>query len=375
MMLRVFITFLFLISAMPLWAVTELKEISVKTTDTGASLQFTPSEKVTVQFFYADSFEGINTGLSFVSIEPQDQIEVSLDGLRQGTIYYFQANFYDAKNERKFYRLGWFKTSGRAVTCIEKIDLYPAQYEAKVNLYMNNPGTGFVSLKAGKQDLKFAFVFQNKTTIPGSLGVQQEVNLYTASLSGLKAIQKYNLRILFTDEKGTVLSKDAVLETLENDIALKKPVEGTFTGKYIADNFILDGDILSRVNDGSFDYRSGMAVSSNNPAISDHWVIVDLQKSYPIRSVITFWRSLAYPLAYQVSLSIDKKTWTSLKNVVSPYTDQLAVNLPMKVGETAYKGENARFVKIFIPAGTKCYQRFDNYSFIQLMELKIYPQE
>lgn len=162
------------------------------------------------------------------------------------------------------------------------------------------------------------------------------------------------------------------VKTRSWNVALNKPVRGTFNNPDIADNFKLKPPIISRVVDGSLFYREGMACSFD-PAKKAQWVQIDLQKKYALKCVKTYWRALCYPRDFSVLVSNDGKHWQKVaehldagkvKTWHSPYGD------PIKIVETSLKGE-WRYVKIYIPKGAKYYRKFKNYRFVQLYEVEV----
>ena len=48
--------------------------------------------------------------------------------------------------------------------------------------------------------------------------------------------------------------------------------------------------------------------------------------------------------------------------------------LPVKVIETDCNNINARYIRLFIGKGWPYYRKVDSYMFVQLLEMKVYPQ-
>ncbi len=369
-----FLTFFLFLSTM-LLADQEVKEKVSVIKDKEAVLTFELPQKATVQFFYADTFAGINAGMSYLSIEPDKKIEVPLSGLKPGTIYYFHANFYDDKNQRLFYRISWLKTTGRAETTIYSFKADESLYSSKFSVLVNNPGTAKLQVEQPGVKQEIVLTQKEKSVVSLDLGATESVYVYEGMAEKLKPEQKGKATLTFTDDKGLIRTMTTDFETCENNVAFGEKVEGTFNGTYIADNFVLEGDILSRVVDGNMDYKSGMAVSKEDPSVDEQWILIDLGKSYPIKDVQTFWRALAYPLEYQVLLSQDMKKWSAPTTVKNDLPSYAIGSMPMKVSKADMNGRVARYVKLMVPKGTKCYQRFDSYKFVQLVECKVHPKE
>lgn len=368
-----FILLMFFLGAISLEANQEIKEKLESVNETDVVLSFQLPQKATVQFFYSDQFAGINAGQSYLGIEASNLIEVPLTGLKPGTVYYFHANFYDEKNQRLYYRISWFKTAGIPELKIYSFTASESMKEVEFTVLANKTGKGTVRVDGVSGPVPLSASGIRK--IPLDLSAYADSEAFTAKISGLIPGTSYTASLSFSDSSGKTVSQKMVFMTKENNVALKKKVQGTFDSKFIGDVFELEGDVLSRVTDGDFDYKTGMAVSSKNPLEEEQWVLVDLESTYPIKDIQTYWRALAYPSSYEVSLSVDGKSWSPAKKVMNDSGSETIGSMPMKVSKFDFKGQKARFVKISVPKGTKCYQRFDSYKFVQLVEMKVHPQE
>lgn len=288
---------------------------------------------------------------------------LKLRDLARGKRYHYQIINQTPENRYFTSRLESFLTKGVPLPEIEEVRTLSAG-PSSVTLYVRSNVDTDVKVLYGK----------SAGLLEKSVSPKGRKKAHKVSISGLSPLSEYPSRIIVTDLSNRTFQQDYIIRTGEYNIALKRPVEGTFSSTFIADIFQLKGDVLKRVNDGSFDYAGGMAVSSD-PFQSDQYVIVDLGQVQEIEKVITYWRALAYPYFYSLSFSGDKISWSKARNVILKEKSPSSVegsNIPMIIGETPLKGISARYVKIFMPKGVPYYKRFPNYRFLQLMELRVY---
>jgi len=289
---------------------------------------------------------------------------IKIANLKRGKTYFFQIINMTPDGKVITSPLRKFKTKGIPLPEIVNISIIEKTYN-KVKLLIESN----IPTKLGFYYGKKSGVYQKKLT------KNKYQKKHLIDIKGLRPLNKYYYKVVIKDKENNQYSRVGNFITGEYNIALNKPVEGTFKNTYIADVFRLKGDILKRVNDGSFDYRKGMAVSFN-PAKSDQFVIIDLKKIEPVSKIITYWRALAYPYFYYIYYSNNKKEWKKYKKIVKLKDKKPRMvpgsGIPMKIGETEFKNFKARYIKIFIPKGAPYYKRYPKYKFLQLMELKIY---
>lgn len=360
------------IGLMSVFATEEVHPVKIITNETSAILIYSLKKPASIQFFYDTKYD--KWANSRISVNPKRNIEIMADGLMPGSLYYYRANFYDTNNTRLYYEIGHFITKGRSKTEMGKIEIIPDKYSATIKIYTTNPITGNIEVKKGRKHITTAKIQKGTKTVLLLKGdAQLPVYLHSVKIEHLKPLTKYKINIKGGDENNVSVQETQDFTTRENNIALNKSVEGTFNGTFIADKFRLEGDILSRVTDGSMSYRNGMAVS-HDPDKSDQWVIIDLGKSYPITDVIVYWRALAYPLIYQIGLSNDKKQWKT-KNVRVKSKKVMIEHMPTKIVRTKLHGQSFRYLKIFIAKKNPYFKKFASYNFLQLMEVKVYKAE
>lgn len=305
-----------------------------------------------------DNFEKIQTEYLY-----SRQHSIKIENLQKGKRYCFQIINLLPDGNYITSPLKDFKTTGLPLPEIEEIKVLEREYDYVILKIKNNIESK-LELSYGEKSGEYeSRVFNDEFKIE-----------HIVKISNLIPLTKYYSKILITDRYGNKFYKFFDFITGEYNIALGKRVEGTFTNRYIGDIFNLEGDVIKRVNDGSFDYRNGMAVSFD-PDKSDQFVIIDLEDVYPVERIITYWRALAYPKFYFIYASLDKKDWKKIATVNLENTPAKLIEgsgIPMKIGESKFDNLNTRFIKLIVFKNTPYYRKFEHYKFIQLLELKIY---
>ena len=188
-------------------------------------------------------------------------------------------------------------------------------------------------------------------------------------------MQKYYFIVEGEDEFHNKISEKGSFVSEEKNIALNKKVTGTFNGKYIADKFKLEGDVISRMTDGVLSYRTGMSVSGD-PSKNNQYFIINLGELEFIDKILIYFRALCYPQNFSVSISKNKKDWKKIvKNANAEYggTGLSGTGDPMKIVSIDANGEQIQYIKFFMKKGSKFYKKYDLYNFIQIFEVKVYP--
>jgi len=197
----------------------------------------------------------------------------------------------------------------------------------------------------------------------------------SATIYGLDPGKGYYYKVEATDLYGNTIASDlGRFETLATNIAIKKPVTGTFT-ELPADPFVDSAKpVLPRVTDGSTSYFTAMATSRSIYS-DDQYVTIDLGKNYPIKNVQTYWRKLAYPENYSVLVSSDNKDWKVVAeglNAADGAFSRSDAGDPMQVHSVSAKDVNGRYIKVHIKKGSPFFHKHSNWDFVQLMEVKVF---
>jgi hypothetical protein len=343
-------------------------EKKIEVQENSAVLSFDLPARTSVQCFYGTDQDQLYRSVATVSLT--ESVELNLSGLEPGRIWYFRAVFTGTNGKKVFYRNGAFKTPGQPALRLDSVRIEPEKYGGLVKVFVSALMDAALSLDG----VEHVFRQNGKTEFSRPLGMTEELFVYETRVGNLKPGRQYPFRLEGGSQKGESITWEGAITTLENNVALAKPVQGTFTNTFIADKMRLTGDVLSRVTDGSFDYFTGMAVSTD-PGLSDQWVVVDLKDETPVEEIVCYWRAAAYPEAFSLSLSRDAVNWSQARKVMGDQERVIVDTMPVQVSRASFGGERARYVRLFFPAGGKYYHRFDSYRFLQLVELKVFPKE
>lgn len=186
------------------------------------------------------------------------------------------------------------------------------------------------------------------------------------SLAGLNSSSYYNAVI-----SGPGYGKKFGFYTKPRNIALNKPVFGTFNrlpeSRYVDDTT----PAITRVNDGKWEWYRGMAASGELGS-QGQFVYVNLEKTARVRSVKTVWHAFYHPGSYFIVYGTDGRKWQSLARNRRDFRDMIAPdNSPVKVDD-AETGFNAQYVGIVINRGEKVYGKHSDKNYVELMELEVY---
>jgi len=198
----------------------------------------------------------------------------------------------------------------------------------------------------------------------------------SAVLTGLTPGLAYFYKVEATDGYGrTIASAVNTLNPARANLALNKPVSGTFTAFPPNDNLVdRSKDVISRVADGVTGYFKGMATSGSVKKQNQE-AVIDLGSNYPINSIVCYWRALAYPEDFTVQVSSDGTNWRNLANNLNAALGAGArsdAGDPMRVTATEGKGASARYVKVLIKKDSPFYAKHANWDFVQLMEVEVF---
>jgi hypothetical protein len=199
----------------------------------------------------------------------------------------------------------------------------------------------------------------------------------SALLTDLSPNTNYFYQIRAADNNGnSAISQVGNFTTRSENLALKKRVSGTFV--YLPlDKYVKPGEpdeVLSRVTDGGTSYFTSMA-SSGTISDYDQYVVIDLEKSYRIKNIVSYWRKLAYPESLTVQVSDNNSDWTTVTDTADAGTGGFArseTGDPVEVLNTA--GAPGRYIKLLVKKGSPYFHKHANWGFVQLMEVKAYAE-
>jgi len=176
---------------------------------------------------------------------------------------------------------------------------------------------------------------------------------------------------IFLEFSSGTYRERAEIRTPYSNIALKKPVYGTFT-KLPESKFVDDSTpAITRVNDGRLEWLKGMVLSGevNN---ANQYVFINLQRVSNIKSIKVYWNAHYYPLHYSFTYSRDGTNWLAMERNTNFYKNEIAGdNTPMVMDEINTNIE-AYYIGIIIDKGTeiKTTQVLRNY--VELLEIEAY---
>ena len=251
---------------------------------------------------------------------------------------------------------------------LESVDSYAVSSQRAVIVYKTSIGAVSGQAAYGKDPSRF-----DKFAVNSESGV-----LNSVVLSGLEPGAVYYYKIKARDASGNTVQSDVKnLKPPLINLALNKNVSGTFTE--LPPNDLLvnrSNPVLPRVVDGKTGYFDSMATSGSIRK-SDQEVTIDLGGSYSIGAVISYWRALAYPEDFSVSISNDRTSWKEVASKVNAGEGAFVrsdAGDPMRVINTSVDGGKARYVRILIAKDSPYFVKHSNWDFVQLMEVEVVPK-
>lgn len=194
----------------------------------------------------------------------------------------------------------------------------------------------------------------------------------SARLTGLKAGVPYYYKVKAWDVEGTAVESTVGRLDPAVNVAVGKSVKGTFSQLPPTDKYVdAVSPVLNRVNDGKYSYFTGMGTSG--PVNSaDQYVTLDLGSARKLRSVVTYWRALAYPESFSVKISLDGKNWEEVGafNAAEGAFARSETGDPMKVANSEV-GKRARYVQVMVSKDSPIFTKHEIWNFVQLMEVEV----
>jgi len=295
-----------------------------------------------------------------------------LDKLVPGTQYYYQIIF---GGENEMSPVFSFKTTGEPPPVISKIHMPdPGPRSAKIQLKANKP----VRWKITWGPYSTVMTEEEAASDPSAQVFEiDERGSVELLLRDLAPRRRYFFIVEAEDSAGKTAKSDLLgFDTAPVNLALGKPVDGTFTHELI-DKYIEKTDTpMARVTDGDLNYHTGFA-KSRKVSIEDQWIEIDLGGEEKVSEVVVCWSELAVPEDYTVSVRgedgeageiLDVKDGEYPENVSitktrSPRADPL-VEVSVDVEDSF------RFLRLDIPAGTKIDSRI-GWKYAVLAEVRV----
>jgi hypothetical protein len=179
-------------------------------------------------------------------------------------------------------------------------------------------------------------------------------------ISGLQQETGYFYQLYLKDAQGNVIkTPQLAFSTPPNNIALGKKVWGTFNYVDPTIKELGYGETsIDKLTDGSLNYFGGMAISFNADN-SDQYAVVDLGSVSAVKRLDIYWWALSFSKDYRIDVSIDGKSWTTLKEHLdaSQGTDMRSPMGDYVVLHSIPLDTSARFIRVYIaakaPRGTR----------------------
>ncbi len=357
---------LLIICLLPELSWAEEIKITAVVADVGdhyAQIQWETNVDTTGQVLY-HPVRGFQNNLA-ISIGLSTTHTVRLNKLLSGTMYQYQVRVKDIDGRTAASAWATFTTTGVPLPLFDE-------------LYMGSlTKTSAIIAARTNVETKLWVEYGTTTLYDNSLMVRGELrSFHQIQIDGLQPDESYHLRLTAFDNDGhEIISSDHEFRTMEDNIGLYMPAIGTF-GECPDDKYISrDKGFLERITDGNTSYFTGMA-TSGDVTMHDQFVIIDLGTIQPIDRIRVYWRKLAYSKDYSIRLSNDNENWTVLASGINACdgADELSdTGDPMKVITTQGGGAKARFVQVFVPCGSDFFHKHEDWRFVQLMEVKVYP--
>jgi len=266
---------------------------------------------------------------------------------------------------------------------ITEIQVFPATEQKiaieDVNAYVVTNNKAIITIKTNIGTAKASILYGKSPDLLDQTATIHELGEITsATLYNLETDQPYYYQAKVWDiYENAAVSRVKYFGSGKKNIALNKKVQGTFTELPPQDPYVnRTKDVLSRVNDGGTSYFTAMA-TSNSVEDGDQYAIIDLGKKYSVDSVVTYWRNLAFPQEFSVTISNDNKTFsdgTEKLNAEKGAFSRSDAGDPMRVIKADLKGAATRFIKVLVNKNSPCFQKHANWNFVQLMEVEVYPK-
>lgn len=290
---------------------------------------------------------------------------VQLTGLKKGTDYFYQITVDNITADPFLSEIYSLRTQGIPLPIFSGFSTTIYQ-DSVAFAWGTNVGTYTLFEIGDSVQLKKKIPLQKKV-----------LNKRSLTVTGLQPGVLYQYKLTCVDTfKNGITSGGRKFRTKELNLALGKPVEGTFVAR--PDNHIAKTpSIISRVTDGSTSYFKGMATSGNITRAAQ-WVQIDLQESHAINLITIDWRQNAHSRDYMLEGSLDNNTFFP----IAEHLDATAISVrttsetgdPVLKSTIVCKGKKIRYIKVSLAKGSKFYNKHaGRQNFVQIMELKVYP--
>lgn len=184
--------------------------------------------------------------------------------------------------------------------------------------------------------------------------------------TGLEPNRVYQMNFSAAD-----YSVDHPFKTKKKNLALNKPVLGTFT-RFPESRFVDDTTpAITRINDGLISWYRGMAVSEECSA-REQLALINLEKLSQLGQIRIVWHGLYYPLRYEFVFSRNGRDWQAIERKKDDLKNGIAPdNSPIVTDDFTVK-VSAQFIGVKIKKGQAIRNREALRNFVELMEIEAY---
>lgn len=164
---------------------------------------------------------------------------------------------------------------------------------------------------------------------------------------------------------------DRSFTTKKRNLALFKPVHGTFT-RFPESRFVDDSTpAITRINDGQISWYKGMAVSEEVTA-REQIALVNLESAMRLGQIRVVWHGLYYPLNYDFIYSDDGKVWKTVERKKSGFKTGIAPDNSPIVTDDFPVNISAKYIGVKVRKGQAIQTREKLRNFVELMEIEAY---
>gem|GEM_PF-4338853 len=196
----------------------------------------------------------------------------------------------------------------------------------------------------------------------------------TFSMNGLNPNMQYTYRFIIYDKVGQAAIHEGTFETGLINVALHKPIIGTFSETFDTESPEGLDTAIARANDGNSSWLTGMATSGNIDE-QEQFIQINLEQPIAIESVVVEWRQLAFSKQYDIYYSIDGTIWHPIgQNINAEYgvPTYSKTGDPIIIHTTDAHNYTAQYVRLVCPQGSRYYVKHPEWHFVQIMEFKIF---
>lgn len=204
-------------------------------------------------------------------------------------------------------------------------------------------------------------VFSEDTTLTEFFYFDDAALIFSFGEEGSYALYDINGNLL---EEGDFSSS-------EENLALFKPVSGSFN-RFPESLFIDEStSVLTRVNDGKISWYDGMAVSGELTSAVQQ-IFLDLGSLQSFSEVFVTWSKNRYPLDYDLIYSTDGENWERISRSADDFFFSVAEDNSPLATDKIQTNLSARYVGIWIEENTEVISRLPGRTTVALMEIEVY---